>query len=259
MLLKKLHGTKFADKKFFRVGGEQDKKEDENMPYQVQRGDTIAKVVDLMKTNWKTLRRLNPDAVARSSRNGHWFLREGAVVKGEKEFETIFRNSGNLEGASQTQNAQGKEHWKEYTIKPGDTFWDLAVKRFHVHVDDLMRDNGIEDPTKLRPGQRIRVQLPSYPQKQEVVASWYGKNYHGRPMANGAFFNMYADTIAHRDLPLGTHVELKNPKTGVSVRAVVTDRGPYIEGRDVDLSYGLARKLSLVDQGVGKLAMRVLG
>ena len=70
---------------------------------------------------------------------------------------------------------------------------------------------------------------------------------------------MYANTIAHKDLPLGTRVELENPLTGKSVRAVVTDRGPYIDGRDVDLSYGLARMLSLVDKGVGRLKMRVLG
>lgn len=99
------------------------------MPYQVQRGDTIAKVVDLIKTNWKTLRRMNPHDV--------W-------------------------GHHRTQR-----------------------------------------------------------------------------------------------IALGTQVELKNPKTGASVKAVVTDRGPYVEGRDVDLSYGLARKLSLVDQGVGTLTMRV--
>ena len=77
-------------------------------------------------------------------------------------------------------------------------------------------------------------------------------------MANGEPFNMHAATIAHKELPLGTKVELKNPQTGQKVLAVVTDRGPYIEGRDVDLSYGLARRLNMVDKGVGKLVMRVL-
>jgi rare lipoprotein A len=69
---------------------------------------------------------------------------------------------------------------------------------------------------------------------------------------------MYANTIAHRDLPFGTRVELKNPETGQMVKATVTDRGPFIEGRDIDLSYGLARKLSMVQKGVGTLIMRVL-
>ncbi|MBP7518512.1 MAG: septal ring lytic transglycosylase RlpA family lipoprotein, partial [Desulfobulbus sp.] len=62
----------------------------------------------------------------------------------------------------------------------------------------------------------------------------------------------------HRDMPLGTRVELENPETGEKARATVTDRGPYVEGRDVDLSYRLARKLSLSRQGVANLKMRVL-
>jgi rare lipoprotein A len=78
-------------------------------------------------------------------------------------------------------------------------------------------------------------------------------------MANGRPFNMYAPTIAHKELPLGTKVELRNPRNGQRVVAVVTDRGPYIEGRDVDLSYGLAKKLDMVEQGVGKLMMRIIG
>ena len=85
------------------------------------------------------------------------------------------------------------------------------------------------------------------------------RNFHGKPMANGQRYNMYADTIAHRLLPLGTEVELENPLTGQRVKAVVTDRGPFVTGRDVDLSYGLARKLDLVRKGVGGLVMRVLG
>jgi LysM repeat protein len=151
------------------------------------------------------------------------------------------------------------EKWIEYTIKPRDTLWALAVKRFHVKVDDLIRDNHIKDPRKIQPGQKIRIRLPSYPTRQNVVASWYGKKYHGKVMANGESFNMYALTIAHKDLPLGTHVELENPATGVKARAVVTDRGPYIHGRDVDLSYGLAKRLSLDKKGIGSLIMRVLG
>jgi len=78
-------------------------------------------------------------------------------------------------------------------------------------------------------------------------------------MANGNVFNMYADTIAHKDLPFGVKVELENPETGERARAIVTDRGPYIAGRDIDLSYGLAQKLSLVKKGVGKLNMRIIG
>ena len=230
------------------------------MSYEVQRGDTIAKVTSLMKMSWKTLRRLNPDSVGQSNRTGHWFLKEGAVIKSEADFGTILKQKQEKEELPQPLNSTSdSDQWKEYTIKPGDTLWSLAVKKYHVHVEDLIKDNHIQDPRRIRPGKKIRIRLPSYPEKQEVTASWYGKSHHGRAMANGEIYNMYADTIAHKNLPFGTRVELENPITGEAVKAVITDRGPYVAGRDIDISYGLARKLSLVQKGVGTLTMRVIG
>lgn len=147
----------------------------------------------------------------------------------------------------------------EYVVKPGDTLWKLAVEKFHVKVEDLMQDNDIGDPRELQPGSTLKVRIPAYSGQEEVVASWYGQAFQGKPMANGAPYDMYAATIAHRDLPLGTRVELENPDTGRKVVAVVTDRGPFVAGRDVDLSFGVARRLSLVEKGVDRLIMRVLG
>ena len=121
-----------------------------------------------------------------------------------------------------------------------------------------MKDNGIADPKALQIGQELTIRLPQSTGEKPVVASWYGEAFHGRPMANGDIYDMHAATIAHKEMPLGTKVELKNSETGEMVRAVVTDRGPYIKDRDVDLSYGLAQKLSLVEQGIGNLTMRVL-
>jgi len=147
-----------------------------------------------------------------------------------------------------------------YRTRPGDTIWDLAVNRFHVDPSGLAKENRISNPRLLRAGQVLKVTRPTYPSSERpVVASWYGQEHHGKPMANGRPFNMYAPTIAHKELPLGTKVELRNPRNGQRVVAVVTDRGPYIEGRDVDLSYGLAKKLHMVEQGVGKLMMRIIG
>ncbi len=88
-----------------------------------------------------------------------------------------------------------------------------------------------------------------------VVASWYGKQHHGKTMANGRPFNMYADTVAHKKLPLGTRLTITNPRNGASVDVRVTDRGPYIPGRNIDLSYGVARKLGVVEAGVAKVYM----
>jgi rare lipoprotein A (peptidoglycan hydrolase) len=174
---------------------------------------------------------------------------------GKASFDAVLNSR--VEGQAEAEKETGQ--WTEYTIKAGDTIWDLAVKRYHVNVDDVIRDNNIKDPRKIQPGDKIRIRIPSYPSAQEVTASWYGADYHGKAMANGDFYNMYAPTIAHKDLPLGTRVELENKETGVKVQAVVTDRGPFIAGRDIDLSYGLAKVLSLEKKGVGKLTMRVLG
>lgn len=227
------------------------------MEYLVQKGDTIAKVKQLFKTDWETIRRLNPHAVGRSKRTGNWFLKEGALVR---SFDDLLREK---QAINEQPHPAGKAHeidqWKEYTIKPGDTLWALAVKKFRINVEDIIKDNGIKNPKTIRPGQKIRIRQQDLPEPQEVVASWYGKSYHGRIMANGNQFNMYADTIAHKSLPFGTRVALKNLKTGQRVEATVTDRGPYVKGRDVDVSYGLAKKLDLVKQGVGKLMMQVLG
>lgn len=155
------------------------------------------------------------------------------------------------------QDAQGK--WVTHTVQKGDTLWALAVKKYHVQLDALIKDNAIDDPRRLQIGQELRIRAEEPASSEEVVASWYGKEYHGKPMANGVPFNMHKATIAHRTLPLGTRVELVNPSTGARVMAEVTDRGPFIKGRDVDLSYALARRLSVLDKGVGKLKMRVVG
>jgi len=88
-----------------------------------------------------------------------------------------------------------------------------------------------------------------------VTSSWYGKSHHGRTMANGKPFDMYADTAAHKTLPMGTQLNLTNPANGSSVQVKVTDRGPFIPGRNLDVSYGAARKLGMVEAGVAKLKM----
>ncbi len=239
------------------------------MVYQVQKGDTIVKVTGLLKTDWATLRRLNPNAIGRCGRSGNWFLKEGVVLKDEEGFVSVLQKKMEparrpvevpaKSTATRSQALAGGERWVEYTIKAGDNLWTLAAKRFRTNLEDILADNAINDPNKLQPGTKIRVRLPSFPSQMNVVASWYGGFHHGRPMANGKPYDQNAPTIAHKSLPLGTKVELENPETRERVRAVVTDRGPFVKGRDVDLSYGLAEKLSLVEKGVGPLVMRIIG
>lgn len=84
-----------------------------------------------------------------------------------------------------------------------------------------------------------------------AIASWYGPGFHGRRAADGSIYDQGAYTIAHKTLPFGTIVVLEYK--GKRVPAMVTDRGPYIEGRDFDLSLGLAIRLGLMTKGVDEI------
>lgn len=91
------------------------------------------------------------------------------------------------------------------------------------------------------------------------IASWYGGKAHGGPTASGLHYDMYTFTAAHRTLPMGTIVRVTDQENGKSVMVCVTDRGPYINGRIIDLSYAAARQLDLADsRGIGKVALEVV-
>jgi len=91
-----------------------------------------------------------------------------------------------------------------------------------------------------------------------LTASFYGEDFHGKLTSNGEVFDMYGLTAAHKSLPFGTVLQVTYPPTGKSVEVVVNDRGPFIPGRDLDLSYGAARKIGLVGAGVGQVQVKVL-
>src|SRR5215471_6415173 len=88
-------------------------------------------------------------------------------------------------------------------------------------------------------------------------ASWYGKQFHGRTTSSGEDFDMFALTAAHRQLPLGTYVKVTDLRNGKSVIVRINDRGPFIKGRIMDLSYGAARMLDF-HAGVEKVRLDVL-
>lgn len=88
---------------------------------------------------------------------------------------------------------------------------------------------------------------------QTGVASWYGRQFHGRKTASGETFDMNALTAAHRTLPLNCYVRVTNEKNGKSVVVKINDRGPFHGNRVLDLSYGAAKKLGIVDAGSAKV------
>lgn len=91
-----------------------------------------------------------------------------------------------------------------------------------------------------------------------AVASWYGPKFHGRPTASGEVYDMNGLTAAHRSLPFGTRLRVTLPASGRSVVVEVNDRGPFIRGRDLDLSYGAARAIGLLEQGVARVHVQRL-
>ena len=82
------------------------------------------------------------------------------------------------------------------------------------------------------------------------TASWYGRAHHGRRTASGQRFDMHGLTAAHRRLPLGSKVRVTNRNNGKSVLLTITDRGPFVPGRVVDVSYGAAKELNFVGAGL---------
>lgn len=91
------------------------------------------------------------------------------------------------------------------------------------------------------------------------IASWYGKDFHGKKTANGYIYNMYGVSAAHKTLPLGTKVRVTNLENRRSIILVINDRGPFVGDRIIDLSYGAAKKLDTVQRGVVKVRVTAIG
>jgi rare lipoprotein A len=95
--------------------------------------------------------------------------------------------------------------------------------------------------------------------KQKGLASWYGKKFHGRKTSNGERYNMYGISAAHKTLPLGTWVRIRHLGNGRTLDVRINDRGPFVRGRIVDLSYGAARKLGIIGPGTARVEIVALG
>jgi rare lipoprotein A len=112
---------------------------------------------------------------------------------------------------------------------------------------------------KLGPNQAPQVPAAQHSKPYQVgTASWYGDYFEGRPTASGEPFNMYDMTAAHLTLPLGTMVRVTNLRNHRSVIVRINDRGPYVDGRIVDLSYNAARVLHFDQQGLQRVRLDVV-
>jgi rare lipoprotein A len=89
-------------------------------------------------------------------------------------------------------------------------------------------------------------------------SSYYGSKFHGSKTANGEIFDMYKLTAAHRELPFETLLKVTNTKNNKSVIVHVNDRGPFVTGRILDLSYGAAKKIDMINEGVADVILEII-
>ncbi len=108
-------------------------------------------------------------------------------------------------------------------------------------------------------GETYYVRGDSSDYRERGVASWYGTDFHGRSTANGETYDMHALTAAHKTLPIPTWVEVTNLANGRRVIVKINDRGPFVAGRIIDLSYAAATELDMVNAGTTQVEVRALG
>ena len=110
-------------------------------------------------------------------------------------------------------------------------------------------------------GRKKRISSGAIPRiaGEEVgVASWYGRPYHGRASASGEIYDMEQLTAAHRTLPFGTMVRVQNLDNGLSVEVRINDRGPFVEGRVIDLSRAAARQIEMLGPGTARVRLHIV-
>ena len=104
-----------------------------------------------------------------------------------------------------------------------------------------------------------RIEKRETKEVQYGVASWYGRDFHGKPTSSGEIYDMYQLTCAHNTLPLGTMVMVTNLENGKSLELKVNDRGPFVKERIIDLSYAAAQILGMWEKGTANVKVEAIG
>jgi rare lipoprotein A len=131
----------------------------------------------------------------------------------------------------------------------------------------LLLSGGCADHARQAPSVAADQAVPAAPPaaaadryvRETGTASWYGRELQGRRSANGEVFDMNVMTAAHRTLPLGTVLRVTSLNNEVSAEVTVTDRGPFLAGRAIELSYGAAKALGFLSQGTAQVRFETLG
>src|SRR5271155_5582320 len=116
-------------------------------------------------------------------------------------------------------------------------------------------------PTALQASKHSSINAPAQPKPLAVwqcTSSWYGEDFDGLPTATGENYDMYAATAAHPTLPLGSIVRVVNPRNHRSEVVRINDRGPFVGGSELDVSYEVARRLGFNQSGLAKVQLQLL-
>jgi rare lipoprotein A len=108
-------------------------------------------------------------------------------------------------------------------------------------------------------GKTYHPLLTAYEYQEKGIASWYGPSFHGRHTSCGEVFDMYKLSAAHKLLPMHTKIKVTNLENGKSLTLTVNDRGPFVPGRVLDLSYAAAKSLAMVGKGQARIRIRTSG
>jgi rare lipoprotein A len=109
-----------------------------------------------------------------------------------------------------------------------------------------------------KPATTVPGREPGPAPYERGIASWYGKKFHGRRTASGERYDMHERTAAHRSLPFGTLVRVVRVDSGMSVDVRINDRGPFVEGRVIDLSRAAAEEIDMIGEGLVRVELYLL-
>lgn len=134
---------------------------------------------------------------------------------------------------------------------------------FHEVIEPL--DPDLSNANLALPADAVDLDSFEPPQGPRVIrslgtgiASYYGRRFHGRRTANGERFDMSAMTAAHKTLPFGSLVRVTNPRNGRSVTVRINDRGPFIRGREIDLSRAAAERIGMIQSGHARVQLELV-
>jgi len=151
---------------------------------------------------------------------------------------------------------------EETTVKSG-LFFLLFIACLFLLIPSSSTSDSLPNKEDLPPpyltGEKVCFSLQKKTDyKEQGVASWYGKEFHGKKTSNGTTYDMYARSAAHRNLPFGTQVQVTNLENGKKTTVIINDRGPFAKKRIIDLSKTSANEIDLLEPGTAFVNLKII-